>query len=396
MNDRASAHRLGTAFPRDTTPSCDQESSRVRRLTFVIPSLSQGGAERVLAGLANHRAECGDQVTVITLSATETDTYALAPTVQRRALDLQVVSRSRLQRLHRIWQRLQTLRTALCAARPQLVISFIDTMNVLTVLACRGTGLPVICCERTDPRYHRLSSVWSALRTVAYRRAEAIVVPTQALADHMRERFPSRPVVVIPNAAAIPPAAPPMAPHPQPYLLGVGRLSPEKGFDRLVDAFAQIADRFPQHQLVILGTGPEDASLTAQCAARGVSERCVFRSWEADPYPWYYHADIFVLPSRYEGFPNALLEAMACGTAVVATARDSGAGEIVRDGVDGVLLEHDTVDDLAHALTRLLDDSALRKRLGTAARAVTTRFESQAISARWEALIERFTTLRSD
>ncbi|MEQ9069765.1 MAG: glycosyltransferase [Gimesia chilikensis] len=157
-----------------------------RRITITIPSLSLGGAEGVAAMMANHWAAEGDQVTLLTLDSAETDTFQLAPEVQRIALGLMRDSGNLLQAVVNNRQRVQKLRAEIARSRPDVVISLTDRMNVLTLLAAGKATYPVIVSERSDPRYHLMGRVWSYLRKKTYPRAAAVVVQTQGVADFCR------------------------------------------------------------------------------------------------------------------------------------------------------------------------------------------------------------------
>jgi glycosyltransferase involved in cell wall biosynthesis len=143
----------------------------------------------------------------------------------------------------------------------------------------------------------------------------------------------------------------------------------------------------PTWQLVILGEGPERASLQRQVEELGLQGSVLMPGVVRDPEQWLQHAELFVLSSRFEGFPNALLEAMQCGLPVAAFDCPSGPGEIVRHEQTGLLVPPGDTEALSAAISRLANDENLRRRLGSAAAAdVATRFSLERISAMWEEL----------
>lgn len=358
-----------------------------RQLTMVIHALGGGGAERVFCSLANHWAESGRDVTAITLDTAQTDVFRLDSRVRRVGLGLMQPSLGPWQQVGSTLKRVRGLRRAIREAGASHVVSFTDKMNVLTLLASWGAPWQVVIAERSDPRHQSLGPVWEWLRRRTYPRCHACVVQTESVARFARATADPRPVVVIPNsvapcAAAIPP------PEQRPTrIVGIGRLSPEKGFDLLIRAFARIAPWYPDWTLQILGTGPQRGPLADLADSLGVRDNVQLAGWVDPPEPALLQSGVFALPSRYEGFPNALLEAMACGVACVASACDSGPAEIIRDGVDGLLVPPENVNALADALRQLVSDEAKRARLGRRALEVTSRFSREAFFARWEEVL---------
>lgn len=360
------------------------------RLTLIISSLSYGGAERVLSTMANHWAILGRQVTLITLDSQAMDFYALHPRVRRVALGLVGVSVHPWRALSNNLRRLTRLRREIRASEPEVIVSFIHEMNVLTLLASSGLNVPVIVSERTDPRQHRIGRVWAVLRRLLYPRADAVVVQTNEVGYWM-QRFVRKEVVhTIPNAVALPVHE---ADHTACYLgsdrtvIAMGRLGPEKGFDLLLRAFAQCAAKHPDWSLMILGEGSERERLEALAGELGVANRVSMAGLIREPVKLLRHADLFVMSSRFEGFPNALLEAMACGLPVISTDCPSGPREIVRDGVDGVLVPPEDIDALAAAMERLMSDEAERERLAARAPDVVRRFGVSEMMKLWEQVI---------
>lgn len=402
--------------------------ARTRRLALVIHGLSGGGAERVMADMANHWARHGVDVTLITLAAANTDVYPIEASVQRVGLDAMRESRGLVAAVRNNLRRATALRRALRLARPDFVISFTDQINVLALLATLGTRLPVIVCERSDPRHHPLGHVWSMLRRRCYRRCFAAVVQTKTVRGIVQPLCGRRPVYVIPNVASrdgrrfaptgeLPASELPASKHTdggaadgrhtngapagveptrnEPTsvdsgrpcrLIAMGRLSPEKGFDLLIEAFARLAERHPHWTLDIFGAGPERDALQRQIAGLKLEQRVHVRGWTDDPWAEFSRAGLFVLSSHYEGFPNALLDAMACGLPAVSFDCPSGPAEIIRHTIDGLLAEPDNVAALADALHQLMADEGLRCDYGARAVDVLDRFSADRFYARWEAV----------
>lgn len=365
-----------------------------RRLTLVVPSLALGGAERVVARMANHWATAGDSVTVITLSAATTDTYSLDSPVTRISLDLMRDSPGPIRALLNNWIRVRRLKEAIHRSQPDTVISFTDRMNVVTLLACWSLGVDAVISERIDPSQQPVGRVWSWMRRRVYPRARALVVQTQAVRRQMEPLMRGRPIYVIPNAVKAPTAPEPArearaAPLGSLQVAAMGRLAWQKGFDLLIDAFSQATDGQPGWSLCIMGEGPERRRLEEQIHARGLDGRVRLCGWVSDPTAALRNSNAFVLSSRFEGFPNALLEAMAFGLAVISTDCPSGPSEIVRHEIDGLLVPPRDVAALAAAIRRVLSDSELRTRLGKEAVQVVERFSSDRYYARWEAVLRK-------
>jgi glycosyltransferase involved in cell wall biosynthesis len=377
------------------------------RLTLAISSLAAGGAERVMSTLANHWAARDWSVTLITLSPTTSDFYRVHPAVRRIGLNASGVSRTVWRALSNNAQRVRRLREAMCESEPEAVISFMAPTNVLTLLAARTENCPVIVSERADPTRYPLSPVWTGLRRVTYPWADAVVVQTPEV-RRWAERFLRHDVVnVIPNPV-IPPTDESHADDEAKdagsevsgasrlrHVVALGRLDNQKGFDLLIRAFAQCRRDRPEWRLTIIGDGEERRSLETLARQLGVASDVDFRGLVVGPQAILRKSDLFVLSSRYEGFPNALLEAMAVGLAVIAADCPSGPSRILRDGFDGMLVPVDDVGALATTMAALMDDEGRRKQLGERATTVTERFNIQHVVATWESLLDQVTRTQS-
>ena len=357
---------------------------------MTLSSLAAGGTERVLATLAGALQERGHEAFVVTDAPTTLDHYPLPPGIRRITLGLPSDSGLPWSRVWRNFLRVMRLRSEIRTLRPDVVIAFGDTANVRALLAGLGTGNPVAISERTDPRENPQPWTLNVLRRLLYPRADVVVVQTRSVAAWAGAFVPSTRVRVVPN-----PVRKLSAGSPRPDALGqrntavaVGRLGREKGFDLLLDAYARSKLTEAGWQLVILGDGPERDSLQRRIEQLGLQGSVLMPGIVKNPEQWLQHAQLFVLSSRFEGFPNALLEAMQCGLPVAAFDCPSGPGEIVRHEQTGLLVPAGDADALAAAITRLANDADLRQRLGNAAAAdVASRFSLQQIASMWEALL---------
>lgn len=324
-------------------------------------------------------------MTLITVEAASADVYPLPAAVDRIALGLERPSPTAAHAIANAIRRAWFLRRAVSRSQPDVVLSFVDRTNVLVLLATVGLQAPVLVSERIDPRYNPIGRPWTLLRRLVYRRAAAVVVQTEAAAGWARNLGGVRRVVIVPNGVR---GNSPGSALREATVVGVGRLTHQKGFDLLLQAFAAVADRHPHWRVAIAGTGPAEQELLEQAATLEIADRVELRGWVQNPQLELEDAGIFVLSSRYEGFPNALLEALAAGAPAIAFDCPSGPADIVRDGIDGILVPPNDVDALAEALDRLMGNPDARARLSDAARGVAARFADEAVLARWGELVD--------
>lgn len=359
------------------------------RVTFAISSLGAGGAERVLTTMANYWAARDWDITIVTLDDGKTPPFFdLDPRVKRIPLGVARNAPNISVGLLNNIVRLYAMRTAFLKSRPEVIISFVDMMNVLTLLATWGWKTPIVISERTDPAKSNIGKIWGRLRSWVYPMADTLVVQNQAAYEHFQPRLNIR-QRVIPNPVLPPPdnQKAEIKTFGGPFIITVGRLSPEKGYDLLIRAFALIQKKYPAWNLVILGDGPMQTELERLTAQNGLSSKVHLLGKVKNPYDYLKNAELFVLSSHYEGFPNALCEAMACGLPVIATACSGGIAEIVRHQVDGPLVPPNDVTQLADAMDRLISDTALRKTFRARSKEITKRFSVSTVMHTWEELL---------
>lgn len=371
----------------------DSPVMRQPRVLIFIHSLHGGGAERVAADLSAHWAQAGWQVMVVTQADAGDDAYTLDPRVQREILHTAGEGGG----LRGIWanvRRVRALRRVLRAFAPDIVLGMMTTASVLAVLAAQGLPCRVIATEHTHPPSQTLSGLWQRLRRWTYPRAARVVALTRGTADWLAQHVPGSKLAVIPNPVHWPlsRAEPVVAPPPadgRRRLLAVGRLHSDKGFDLLVQAYVQIAGRHPEWDLIILGEGSERQRLQAQIDAAELTDRIAMPGRVGNVGDWYASADIYVLSSRFEGLSNTLLESLASGLTAVCFDCDTGPREVVREGVDGVLVRpNGDVAAMAAALSALMSDDETRRALASRAVEARERFSAQRVLGLWQQLFD--------
>lgn len=356
------------------------------RLTLVIAAMGAGGAERVASILVNAWADRGVTVTLLTFDDGATPPfYALDRNVRHRTLGISGDSNGWCAALGNNVQRVRKLRAAIASSAPDVILCLLTETSVLTLIATFGMKVPVIACEHTDPFQFPVGRVWDVLRRVSYPWAARVVVLNERARKYFR--FGVR-TVTIPNPvlASNPTATTESLRHSR-TIAAMGRLAPEKRFDLLLGAFAQIADRCPGWSLEIIGDGPQRGALESLRERLGLGARVRMPGNVQDAPAALARAALFVSSSAIEGFPMAITEAMACGLPVVAAEYHEGIHEIMRDGHDGIVVPGDA-GGLAAAIERLIHDPDERVRLGTAARGIVDRYGLKQAMARWTALFE--------
>lgn len=359
------------------------------KLTLIIHSLGSGGAERVISIIANYWSARGWQITLLTfVDETKVPFYQLNPQVKYLPLGIAKNSANTLEAISNNWELVQKLRKAIVETNPDVAISFMSITNVTTLLATRGLNIPVIVSQRNDPSQFPKSKIWLRLRNLSYRFADRIVVQTGRAFDYFRPQLEDK-MTIIPNPVILQTASDSLSQEArtQTSIVAMGRLESQKGFDILLDAFAQLKDNYPEWNLTILGEGSLRQELVSQRARLGLKDRVHLPGRVKDPAKLLRQADMFVMSSRFEGFPNALCEAMACGLPVISTDCPSGPREIIRDGIDGILVTNQDTSQLRDAMESLMLDASKRQTLGKKALEIADRFNLESIMYKWEKAI---------
>lgn len=359
-------------------------SRPVVRITIVLPALGAGGTERVVSVIANQWAARGWSVTVVTFEPRDTVAYYHFNSDIR-------IRRLALPPKRRIWfaaavafaKRILRLRQVLKETAPDVTFSFLTRTNMMTLIASRRLDFNVVVSERNNPALQHLGPIWRFLRARLYPKAFGLVTMTngamQYFAPSMRKRS-----WVIPNSVDFPDPDPEKRQRGGKILAAVGRLVPQKGFDLLLEAFSQISADHPEWNLVIWGEGPDRSKLEAMRDRLGLQGRVTMPGVTSRPGIWIDTADAFVLSSRFEGWGNVLLEAMAADLPVISFDCEWGPREMIEDELSGLLVEPENVDALACALHRVLGDSKLRNRLVAAVGPRARQFTRQRIMAQWD------------
>ncbi len=360
------------------------------RIAFVIDGLGAGGAQRVLVNMANYWAQKRHAIEILTLEPKGmAPFYQLDESVVYRPLSETRDSNSSIEYLTNNLRRTRVMRKAIRRSAPDVVISLVDRMNVLALLASIGLGIPVVVCEHSDPAQHQIGGRGiELLRELLYRRADSVVMLTKTALSYFGPGIRRR-GVVMPNWISLPTKAEGAASGRTCHhkVISVGRLSEEKGFDFLIQAFAKVRPEFPVWSLTIWGEGEQRTKLEVLRDRLGLRECVQLPGVTKVPFKEMTESDLFVSSSRYEGFPMVVLEAMACNLPVVAFDCPSGNREIIRHEVDGLLVPPQDVDALAGAMSRLMGNAALRNQLAKRAGEVVQRFDTEKVMAQWEELL---------
>ncbi len=345
--------------------------------------------------LANAWARLGIDTSVVTFGPTGSDVYVLSPKVRRIGLDLLQEAGNPAAAALNNFRRIRRLRGAIRELRPDILISFMTSTNVLSVLAAKPLKLPVIVSERVAPEAHRVEQPWRYLRKYAYRRASVVVAQTRRTAEWLRREIPGATIEVVANPVHLESEGSPDAAAQTALaacsghnmVLAAGRLTGQKGFDLLLRAFASIAQRQPAWRLAIFGEGPDGAALRELSRQLGISDRVILPGFSHALHFVMRRSQLFVLSSRYEGMPNVLIEAMASAVPCISFDCPAGPAEVISHARSGLLVPPQDVASLAAAMDRLMGDPELRRRLGSAAQESIGRWSLESIVGRWNALL---------
>ena len=383
-------------------------STTPRRVALYIDSLKLGGAERVTLRLACWLRDGGWQPLLLTRKPPSWDFYPIPVGVQRMVEPADPAWVRRLGPFGLPW-RLLRLRRWMRRQKVTLVIGITTIPAVKLLLALRGLNVLCVVSERNNPPLKPVGLPWRLLRRLTYPWADLHLVQTEAVGRWLREHVSARHQLHLPNPVTWPLPAADSCLDPQlwlaqagvapddPVLLAVGTKSWQKGFDRLVDWFRLLAVQHPRLQLVIVGLPQReyhgrDQWRDLQLLLEGEPD-LLSRLHSPGPVgnvqAWYERATLFVLSSRYEGFPNVLLEAMATGCCCISADCPHGPAELIEDGRNGRLMAATASNQQwVNVLDALLTCPSERQRLGLEAQAVRRRYAPEQLAQRFTSALE--------
>ena len=245
------------------------------------------------------------------------------------------------------------------------MLSFLTQTNILTVLATRGLDTHIVISERNDPRLQRHRPRVEWFRRVVYPWADVVTANSKGALEALQAFVPKEKLAFLPNPLADPPSSETFA-FAAPTVITVGRLVEQKGIDVLLTAWAKVVAALPEWRLALVGDGPLSDKLKEQARGLGIDHRVDWVGHVSDPFPLLRGAKLFVMTSRFEGTPNALLEAMACGLPAVVSDASPGPCELIGTGEDaaGLIVPVEDAGATADAIIRLARDETLRRHFG--------------------------------
>lgn len=364
------------------------------RLVFLIGELHGGGAEGVVANLTGQLAHRGHRVTLIThlkgqvykvsdlvnvedARSWQYDTY-------QGALPIRIYKKAANRLLDFI-----NIRRVIKKETPDVVISFLGNWLWQSILICRS-NIPLISAHRNAMVSNH--GKWNFLmKQIEYRLVYGVQVMSRYDKAWLRNRYKN--IYPMPNPLRYEPISEDeykMLFPKRRNILACGRLVPIKGFDKLIKAFAKIAERFPEWHVDICGADASSCNyskdLKALVAEYGFENRIHFMGFHEDIDKIMREHSIFCLSSLHEGFPNVLSEAMANGMACVSFDIITGPSEIIVDGIDGLIVEDQNVDALAEGLSKLMENKEERYIMGLHAIENIKRFRNEKVVDKWENL----------
>lgn len=356
-----------------------------KKIAFVIPSLNSGGAERVVTNLSNELSEKYDIVVITFIKVVPF--YKLGTNITLEYCTEHVSpSKNILQSISSNYMLIRGIYKILKKHKIELSIAFLTSANNLTIIASFLRGIPCIVSERINPLLAHTSTWRRRLRRFLYSKANYVVVQTPDIQKYFSAWLPSSKLRILPNPLSPDLVAPEgNGMQRENIILNVGRLTDQKAQGFLIKAFAAINPS--GWTLAIAGDGPNHDAYVDLVENLGMSEKIKLLGQQKNISDYYSRASIFAFTSRFEGFPNALIEAMHMGLACVSTDCPSGPSELINSGENGFLIPVDNQQELEEKLLILINDASLREEFSKLGKNTVAHFNITHVAQDWEDLI---------
>lgn len=399
-----------------------------KSIAFYIGGLCIGGAERVICNLAEYFYSEGYRVTMVTKVRDEKE-YELNPGIKRIIADI-TPEEETASRIRNLFARIAKLKRIWKEVKPDVIVSFIRKNNLMAIASAVPLGIPVVVSVRSAPErelkgfgfktisfllFRQAAGVILQTREAynffpGYIRAKAVVLPNSINPDFLKESEKlalernndingvsnEKPEKVAVESTNINREEPMVIDNRVVFskrekkIITVGRIDDNKNQRMLVEAYAKIAGPYPEWSLELIGDGSGRQALEEYVSTLPCKDRISFTGAVDDVAKRMSVASIFVLPSKIEGMPNALIEAMVMGMACISTDCPCGGPRdlIAADETNGILVPVDNVDAMAMALKRLIINDTLRESMGDNARKIITTLHPDTVNKQWKNYIE--------
>lgn len=351
-----------------------------------------GGVEHMATALMNDMTSRGHPCALLTWDYEDGQSYyPMDETIQWFKLGIGDTARRATwgERL----ERMKATRKAVKEFQPDVIVGFQDGPFQAMALYTLGMNIPVILAERNAPHRfdYKKTGKYKELIFQTYRAAKAITVQCPSYVERYPKSLQSR-ITVIPNPVFAPPEANKdgAKAKDKKTLLSVGRLEYQKNFVCLLEAYQKIATDFPDWILKIIGEGDDRSKLEAYIETNNLQNHIQLPGTSKDVHSLYQNADLFVLPSRWEGFPNVLAEAMSNGLPAIGFDQCAGVRDLIEHNKNGLLAtDNENSDTLAKTLKTLMADQDIRKKMGKEAKQSIQQFKPETVYAQWEQFLKQ-------
>lgn len=361
-----------------------------KKLLFLTNSLDAGGTERLIFNIADYHYKKGYEVHIVCFNATEAS-HTLDKGITFHNL-LKGPRKSGL--FYHLWDTLKIfvkLPLILQSKKPCCVVSFASSGNLSVGLSCSILNFPYVLYEQSawpSPKY-RFNPFMHWISHSVYRNAKSIVLPSKARMDKFRRiKYLKRLTnfEVIDHPIPIFPKSDFSSVYPHRFILGVGKLSRKKGFDLLIAAFRRLEEK--NIHLLICGEGEQREALETQIEHLGLAHRIKLMGYRKNIQDYYRQAEVIVLSSREENYPNVILEALSLGKPCIATNCSNGLSDLIKHGKNGLLIKPCNIYHLAYAIHMILDDPIFRSKITYHAKEMRSSNAPENTLVKWTALFQ--------
>lgn len=358
------------------------------KILFISPYNTSGGAERVMTTLANEFSNMHD-VTFVTFDS-KSSFYPLKENINQIRMGL--VSNKGRMKLFTIGlleiKRYRQLVDIFKKVKPDIVVSFLFMPNILGILAAQKCNIPIVISERNDPtKYGKMKKL---VMNTFYRKANGIVCQSKHIQAMANKDYGITNNCVIPNPINASQYINEFVQHKQPKIVSVGRLIPQKNHMLTIKAFKKVCDKYPNYNLYIYGEGPLRSVLEDKVKELGLSKRVFLPGVESEVMKKNADATLYVMSSNFEGYPNALVEAMANGVLSITTDFPSqSARDIIFNEENGFLIKTGDLNSLAALMDNILGNPNAYISTARRGKEITKIIGVNTVLRQWESFLQQ-------